>query len=48
MIAAAGLHVKWKKTTPARHPKADDANDPLHAARSKEVTTLYCLGPSQR
>lgn len=42
-IAAAGLHVKWKHSTAARHPKAKDAGDPLHAARSKEITTLYCL-----
>lgn len=27
----------------AKHGKAKDPNDPLHAARSKEVTTLYIL-----
>ena len=44
-IAAAGLEVKWTKTTAARHPRAKDPDDPLHAARSKELTTLYCLAP---
>ena len=42
-MAAAGLRVKWKKAAPARHSKARDAEDPLHAARSRELTTLYCL-----
>jgi methylase of polypeptide subunit release factors len=42
-IAAAGLRVKWTRTTAARHPKAKDAGDPLHQARSREITTLYCL-----
>ncbi len=44
-FAAAGLQVKWKRTAPAKHPKASDASDPLHEARTKEVTTLYCLAP---
>ena len=42
-FAEAGLHVKWKCAAAARHPKAKDAEDPLHEARSKELTTLYCL-----
>ncbi len=42
-LAAAGLKVKWTRFTPARHGKAKDPNDPLHAVRSKEVTTLYAL-----
>lgn len=29
----------------AKHGKAKDVDDPLHAARSKEVTTLYVLQP---
>ena len=41
---AAGLEVKWTKSAGARHPRSKDAADPLHAARSKELTTLYCLG----
>ncbi len=44
-IAAAGLEVKWTKSTQARHPRAKDPDDPLHAARSQEITTLYCLAP---
>lgn len=43
-IAAAGLTVKWTRSTAARHPRAQDPSDPLHAARSKEITTLSCLG----
>ncbi|MBS1150920.1 MAG: hypothetical protein H6Q89_2618, partial [Myxococcaceae bacterium] len=31
--------------TQAQHPKAQDREDPLHAARSQELTTLYCLTP---
>jgi methylase of polypeptide subunit release factors len=44
-IASAGFDVKWMKTTQARHPRAKDQDDPLHAARSREVTALYCLTP---
>jgi methylase of polypeptide subunit release factors len=39
----SGLGVKWTRSTPARHSKARDKSDPLHAARSREVTTLYAL-----
>jgi precorrin-6B methylase 2 len=42
-LARTGLAVKWKQSTPARHSKAKDRSDPLHAARSREITTLYCL-----
>ncbi|WNG51045.1 class I SAM-dependent methyltransferase [Archangium minus] len=45
-LARCGLVVKWKKSTPARHSKAKDKSDPLHAARSREVTTLYGLVPA--
>lgn len=45
-IVAAGFEVKWQKSTPAKHPKAHDPDDPLHAARSREITTLFCLVPS--
>jgi len=44
-LQAAGLDIQWKRSTPARHAKAQDREDPLHAARSREVTTLYCLAP---
>lgn len=43
-LARAGLEIRWKRTIRPRHPKAQDAEDPLHRARSKEVTTLYGLG----
>ncbi len=42
-FARCGLTVKWKRSTPAKHSKAKDRSDPLHTARSREVTTLYCL-----
>jgi SAM-dependent methyltransferase len=45
-LARCGLTVKWTRSTPARHSKAKDRSDPLHAARSREVTTLYCLVPA--
>jgi methylase of polypeptide subunit release factors len=43
-IAAAGLRVIARHDTRPTHPKASDANDPLFAARSKEVTSLWRLG----
>lgn len=43
LIAQAGLTVKWTKSVAAHHGKAKDKSDPLHAARSREVTTLHCL-----
>ena len=46
-LVRRGLVVKWKQSTPARHSKAKDRSDPLHAARSREVTTLYGLVPSR-
>lgn len=42
-LARARLAVQWTRSTPARHAKAKDTSDPLHAVRSREVTTLYCL-----
>ena len=41
------LDVTWTRITRARHAKAKDAKDPLHSARSREVTTLYCLTPKE-
>jgi methylase of polypeptide subunit release factors len=43
-IADAGLAVVARDTTRARHSKAGDTSDPLHAARSNEVTSLWRLG----
>ena len=42
-IEAAGLEVVGRLDARPRHPKAADASDPLHAARSAEVTTLWRL-----
>ena len=43
-IAAGGLKVLGRIDTRPNHPKARDANDPLHAARAAEVTSLWRLG----
>ena len=43
-IADAGLQVLGRLDTRPRHGKAQDKDDPLHAARSKEVTSLWRLG----
>ena len=42
-IAAAGLDVVGRSDARPKHPKASDAEDPLHAARSAEVTSLWRL-----
>ncbi|MDO6388003.1 class I SAM-dependent methyltransferase [Uliginosibacterium sp. 31-12] len=42
-IQDAGLRVVNRLDTRPQHPKAMDANDPLHAARSREVTSLWRL-----
>jgi SAM-dependent methyltransferase len=42
-LERAGLTLRERKDTPARHGRAKDAADPLHQARSREVTTLYVL-----
>lgn len=43
MIDSAGLHVIDKSDTTPCHPRAQDASDPLHAARAAEVTSLWRL-----
>jgi len=43
LIASAGLRVLAREDIRPRHPKAADASDPLHAARSREVTSLWRL-----
>ena len=45
-IGDAGLTVLGRLDTRPRHGKAQDASDPLHAARSAEVTSLWQLGRS--
>ncbi|MDB5791240.1 MAG: methylase [Massilia sp.] len=42
-IAAAGLVVASRHDVRPTHSKALDADDPLHAARSREVTSLWRL-----
>ena len=42
-IAAAGLRVAGRVDIRPRHGKAFDRADPLHAARSKELTSLWRL-----
>lgn len=42
-IDAAGLRVAGRLDTRPRHPKASDPTDPLHRARSAEVTSLWRL-----
>ncbi|HEY0844831.1 MAG TPA: class I SAM-dependent methyltransferase [Noviherbaspirillum sp.] len=42
-IAGAGLKVVARLDAKPRHPKASDESDPLHAARVKEVTSLWRL-----
>ena len=43
-IAEAGLAVLGRHDVRPVHPKAADRDDPLHAARSAEVTSLWRLG----
>jgi SAM-dependent methyltransferase len=42
-IGAAGLRVRGRSDTRPRHPRAADPEDPLHAARAAEVTSLWRL-----
>ena len=43
MIAAAGLKVLDRMDVRPRHPRASDAADPLHTARTAEITSLWRL-----
>jgi SAM-dependent methyltransferase len=43
-IADAGLDVLGRMDVKPVHAKAQDATDPLHAARSAEITSLWRLG----
>ncbi len=47
-IAASGLRVLGRIDTRPQHPKATDRNDPLHAARAAEVTSLWRLGVGEK
>ena len=44
LIQAGGLVVRERLDIRPRHPKAADASDPLAAARSRELTSLWRLG----
>ncbi|RPF24887.1 class I SAM-dependent methyltransferase [Streptomyces sp. TLI_185] len=48
LFAAAGLEVVGRLDARPHHPKADDPADPLHAARSREVTSLWRLAVKAR
>ncbi|MEV4598181.1 class I SAM-dependent methyltransferase [Amycolatopsis sp. NPDC049253] len=43
LVGAAGLRVVGRMDTTPRHPKAAAREDPLHAARAGEVTSLWRL-----
>ncbi len=43
LIEDADLKIVGQLSTQPRHPKANDASDPFHAARSRETTTLWRL-----
>jgi SAM-dependent methyltransferase len=43
LFKAGGLAVRERLDVRPRHPKASDASDPLAAARSREVTSLWRL-----
>ncbi len=42
-IADAGLEVKYRLETQPKHGRSQDETDPLYAARSAEITSLWCL-----
>ena len=42
-LADAGLAVKYRLDTKAKHGRSQDDTDPLFAARSSETTSLWCL-----
>jgi SAM-dependent methyltransferase len=44
LFDAGGLAVRERLDVRPRHPKASDASDPLAAARSREITSLWRLG----
>ncbi len=42
-IESSGLRVVERMDTQPQHPKTQDKSDPLHAARSREITSLWRL-----
>lgn len=45
-FADSGLKVKYRLDTKPKHGRSQDDTDPLFAARSAEVTSLWCLEPA--
>ena len=45
-FAGSGLKVKYCLDTKPKHGRSQDDTDPLFAARSSEVTSLWCLEPA--
>lgn len=45
-FADSGLKVKYRLDTKPKHGRSQDESDPLFAARSSEVTSLWCLEPA--
>ncbi len=41
----SGLKVKYRLDTQPKHGRSQDTTDPLFAARSAEITSLWCLVP---
>ena len=48
LIDGAGLKVLGRSDIRPRHPKAGDSSDPLAAARSRELTSLWRLGVGEK
>jgi SAM-dependent methyltransferase len=48
LFGEAGLTVAGRRDVTPRHGKVADRTDPLHAARAREVTSLWRLVPSMR
>jgi methylase of polypeptide subunit release factors len=46
-VHQAGLQVLGRIDTRPQHRKAADTQDPLHAARSSEITSLWRLGAAE-
>ena len=42
-FADSGLTVKYRLDTKPKHGRSQDDTDPLFAARSAEITSLWCL-----
>lgn len=42
-FAEANLTVNYRLDTQPKHGRSQDTTDPLHSARSAEITSLWCL-----